>query len=39
VLQCRAAFSSLSFSKYVIRVALLFDPLAPPVSLPQLLLT
>ncbi len=29
VLQCRAAFSSLSFSKYVVRVALLFVPLAP----------
>ncbi len=29
VLQCRAAFSSLSFSKYVSRVALLFGPMAP----------
>ncbi len=29
VLQSRAAFSSLSFSKYVVRVALLFGPLAP----------
>ncbi len=29
VLQCRAAFSSLSFCKYVVRVALLFGPLPP----------
>ncbi len=29
VLQCRAAFSFLLFSKYVVRVALLFGPLAP----------
>jgi hypothetical protein len=32
VLQCRAAFSSLSFSKYAMRVALLFGPLAPRLA-------
>jgi hypothetical protein len=32
VLQCRAAFSSLSFSKYVMGVAFLFGPLAPHLA-------
>ncbi len=32
VLQCRAAFSTLSFSKYVMRVALSFGPLAPRLA-------
>jgi hypothetical protein len=32
VLQCRAAFSSLTFSKYIVRVALLFGPLAPHLA-------
>ncbi len=32
VLQCRAAFSSLSFSEYVVRVGLLFGPLAPRLA-------
>jgi hypothetical protein len=32
VLQCIAAFSYLSFSKYVIRIALLFGPLAPRLA-------
>ncbi len=31
-LQCRAPFSSLSFSKYVVRVAFLFGPLAPRLA-------
>jgi hypothetical protein len=32
VLQFRAVFSSLSFRKYVVRVALLFGPLAPRLA-------
>ncbi len=38
-LQCKAAFCSLSNSKYVVRVTLLFGPMAPPAWLPRLLLT
>jgi hypothetical protein len=32
VLQCRAAYNSLSFRKYVVSVAHLFGPLAPRLA-------